>query len=153
MPRLLAVLLTGAALLWGAVLISLPLWSARFPVAGAVVYGGGALVCHQRTERTFHVGDQPLPVCARCTGLYVAGLLGALGGWIGTAREPRRVRVWLAAAAVPTVLTLLVEWSGAGNPGNAGRALAALPLGGFAGWLFVRMLRQESGASTCATIG
>jgi uncharacterized membrane protein len=153
MSRLFAVLLTGAALLWWAVLLSLPVWSARFPVAGALVYGGGALVCHQQPARTFHVGDQPLPVCARCTGLYVAGFLGAVGGWIGVAREPRRVRVGLALAALPTAVTLLVEWSGLGNPGNAVRAAAALPLGGYAGWLFVRLLRGESRASTCATIG
>lgn len=153
MPRLLAVVLTGAAVMWMVVLLSLPLWSARLPIASAVVYGGGSFVCHQRPARTFHMAGQPLAVCARCTGLYLAGMLGAVGGWIGLAGEPRRVRVWLGMAALPTAATVIIEWSGLADPGNTGRALAALPLGAFAGWLFVRMLRAEARASTCATIG
>ena len=35
-------------------------------------------VCHQRPERSFHVAGVQLPVCARCTGLYVSGAAGAL---------------------------------------------------------------------------
>jgi hypothetical protein len=58
----------------------------------------------------------------------------------------------LLLAAVPTVATLAIEWIGVADPGNAGRALAALPLGAAAGWLFVRMLRLEAQPTTCAII-
>jgi hypothetical protein len=55
-------------------------------------------------------------------------------------------------AALPTAITLAIEWSGAANPGNVLRAIAALPLGAVAGWLFVRMLRVEEQPGTCVII-
>jgi hypothetical protein len=53
---------------------------------------------------------------------------------------------------MPTALTLGLEWLGLAGVSNQARALAALPLGGAAGWLFVRMLRAESSPTTCAMI-
>ena len=38
--------------------------------AALTVYAVGALVCHQRIERSFRLWGVPLPVCARCLGLY-----------------------------------------------------------------------------------
>jgi uncharacterized membrane protein len=32
--------------------------------------------CHQRAERSLHVGGRPLASCARCSGLHAAGLAG-----------------------------------------------------------------------------
>jgi hypothetical protein len=76
--------------------------------------------------------------------LYLSGAIGAVAGWFGLARLPRRrIRTILLASALPTVATVVLEMGGTMDPGNAGRALAGLPLGGAAGWLFVRMLREE----------
>jgi uncharacterized membrane protein len=36
----------------------------------------GYAVCHQIEARTFHIGDRPFPLCARCTGLFVGAMLG-----------------------------------------------------------------------------
>jgi uncharacterized membrane protein len=154
MERLLAVALTVGALLWTSVLLVVPVLSARHaaPVFVAMVHSAGGLVCHQRPERSFHVEGAPLPVCARCIGLYVSGTLGAVAAWIGFARSPRRARMLLAIAALPTAISFVVEVAGVGLPSNAVRAIAALPLGGAAGWLFVRMLRAESAETTCAMI-
>jgi uncharacterized membrane protein len=152
MPRFLAGILTGAAVLWVSALLFVPLRTESLPTLKAIVYGAGALVCHQRPERSFHVHASQLPVCARCTGLYLAGALGALAGWLGVATPRRGSRAFLFAAAIPTLITLAVEWSRLGAPGNVVRAMAALPLGGVTGWLFVRMLRCEASPSTCATI-
>jgi hypothetical protein len=45
----------------------------------AAVYTLGGIICHQRPERTFHLGSIPLPVCARCTGIYAgAAIAGAI---------------------------------------------------------------------------
>lgn len=35
----------------------------------------GYAVCHRIDLRSFHLGDRPLPLCARCTGMYLGGLL------------------------------------------------------------------------------
>ena len=72
--------------------------------------------------------------------------------WLGRARVPRHTRAVLIAAAVPTAATFAIERIGLLDPGNVVRAAAALPLGGTAGWLFVRLLRAEEPPSTCVII-
>ncbi len=39
----------------------------------------GYAVCHQIPARSFHLGGERLPLCARCTGIYLAALFGMLG--------------------------------------------------------------------------
>lgn len=39
----------------------------------------GYAVCHRIDARSFHLGDRPLPLCSRCTGMY----LGAAASLIG----------------------------------------------------------------------
>jgi len=38
----------------------------------------GYSVCHQIDTRSFHFGDQKMPLCARCTGLFLGALLGVV---------------------------------------------------------------------------
>jgi uncharacterized membrane protein len=145
MQRLLAVLLTVAAVLWAAAVLFVParVRHAGSPVLIATIYTAGGLVCHQRPDRSFHVNGTRLPVCARCTGLYLSGALGAVVGWFGLSAIPRRARALLIAAVLPTAATVAAEWAGLAAPGNLTRAIAALPLGAAAGWVFVRLLRAE----------
>jgi uncharacterized membrane protein len=149
--RWLAAVLTGGALLWSLTLFVAPAalvsGNPRAAAAAALVYEGAGLVCHQRSERSFHLGGIQQPVCARCTGLYLAGAAGALAAWAGARRRPappRRVRVALALASLPTALTFAVEFIGIAHPSSAVRAVCAIPLGAAVGWVFVRSLRAEA---------
>lgn len=148
MQKPLALALTVGACLWTVVLVVTPYAAAsrnHFLVAAAAfVYQGAGLICHQRPERSFHLAGVQVPVCGRCLGLYVSGALGALAAWTAAARVPRRVRLALIVAAVPTALTFALELAGLAQPGNWGRALSALPLGAAAGWTFVVSLRAEA---------
>jgi uncharacterized membrane protein len=36
----------------------------------------GYAICHRIAERSFHTHDRPLPLCARCTGIYLGVLTG-----------------------------------------------------------------------------
>jgi uncharacterized membrane protein len=36
----------------------------------------GYSVCHRIDLRSFHLGDRPLPLCARCTGMFLGAVLG-----------------------------------------------------------------------------
>jgi uncharacterized membrane protein len=36
----------------------------------------GYAICHRIDLRSFHIGDRPLPLCARCTGIYAGLVLG-----------------------------------------------------------------------------
>lgn len=116
-------------------------------VLAAMVYRGAGLICHQRPERSFHLAGVQLPVCARCTGLYMSGAVAALaacGGWRRRVAAPRATRIAFAMAAVPTALTIAVELAGLAHPSNDVRAMSAIPLGAAAGWIFVRSLRAEA---------
>ena len=149
--RGLAAALTAGALLWAATLFLAPFALQRgrgVSMASALIYQGASLICHQRPERSFHLAGIQLPVCARCTGLYLSGAAGALAAWSGWRRRvamPRATRTVLALAALPTALTFAVELAGLAYPSNTARALSALPLGAAAGWIFVRSLRAEAG--------
>jgi uncharacterized membrane protein len=144
----LALALTVGACLWTVVLVATPYAAASrnhvLVAAAAFVYQGAGLICHQRPERSFHLAGVQVPVCGRCLGLYVSGALGALAAWIAAARVPRRARLALGVAAIPTAATLGLELAGLAQPGNWGRALSALPLGGAAAWIFVVSLRAEA---------
>ncbi len=61
----------------------------------------GYAICHQIPARTFHVNGTPLPLCARCTGIY----LGALMGFVGMTLLGRRRSVELPPTFV--LLTLV----------------------------------------------
>lgn len=130
----------------------------------AAVYGMGSLVCHQLPTRSFHVGGVVLPVCARCTGIYVgaavtsiavtitsgrdfaAPLTRSLGRSASTARleanvpyQTRAIRAGLALAIMPTLATLVYEWTAGEFPSNAIRAAAGVPLGAVVAWIVCRV--------------
>ena len=46
------------------------------------IFAVGSVICHQRPDRSFFVDGHQLPVCARCTGLYLSSGAG-LAAWIG----------------------------------------------------------------------
>ncbi len=147
---MLAGILTLGAVFWTALIVVAPrALAADTPGvnrAAAFVYQSSGLICHQRTERSFHLSGVQLPVCARCSGLYVSGALGALVAWFA-ARRPRatrRTRALLMWAALPTALTVALEFVGVLQTSNLFRALSALPLGASAGWVFIQSLRAEA---------
>jgi uncharacterized membrane protein len=110
----------------------------------AAVYAAGSNVCHQRPERAFHIAGHKMPVCARCTGLYVSAAAGfSIALILAAPMTARRARLVLLIAAVPTALTWGLEYAGVMAFGNVARALAAVPLGCAAGWLIVTQCRIE----------
>ncbi|NUR56806.1 MAG: DUF2085 domain-containing protein [Acidobacteria bacterium] len=119
----------------------------RVPIlsrAAACVYAAGGFVCHQRPERSFHLHGRPLAVCARCAGLYASALAGGIVALlVGVPLvSARRARLWLALAAVPTVVTVGIELAGVAHPSNTMRMISALPLGAIAAWLVVGELSR-----------
>jgi len=142
--------LTIGALAWSATLFVAPFGltsdNPRVVTAAAAVYSSAGLICHQRAERSFHLAGVQQPVCARCTGLYVSGAVGSLTAWILWRRPhaPRRTRRVLVLAAVPTALTVGLEFAGLVYPSNTVRAMCALPLGGAGAWVFIQSLRAEA---------
>jgi uncharacterized membrane protein len=115
---------------WLALIVAAPVLPV--PIAGTI-YAIGSVICHQRPERSFHLFALQLPVCARCTGIYAGAAMGtsgaALSARIRAYAASAPARAILFAGAVPTSLTLALEWSGLWSGSNAARAAASLPLG------------------------
>jgi uncharacterized membrane protein len=110
----------------------------------AMVYQGGAVVCHQRPERSFTMFGRSMPVCARCTGLYASALGGAvLALLFAMPMAAGRARWILGLALAPTLASVILERAGLAAPSNGARAIAAIPAGIAAAWLVVGLLRGE----------
>jgi uncharacterized membrane protein len=104
-----------------------------------LVWYAAGLVCHQAADRSFYSDGIQWFVCARCSGLYLSAIAGALTGLAMHRKTTRRLDlVMLVAAAIPTATTFVVEKAGIAPIGNAGRFVAALPLGAVLAWLLVR---------------
>ena len=117
----------------------------------AAMFAIGAVICHQRPERSFFADGHQLPVCARCTGLYLSGAIALLGWWtVKAARQWRPMPVspkfalrLVALAAVPTLLSFaagaLTVWDGS----NVVRAMLAVPLGASAGAIVAAVTTKD----------
>lgn len=107
--------------------LAMPLWEAWG--LGDTVRAAFAPYCHQRFDRSFELAGAVLPLCARCTGLWVGALLGALV--LPRLREPRqvpalRLLVW---AALPMAADLAAEQVFGAGPHAVARTLTGLCLG------------------------
>ena len=120
-------MLAVAGFVWVALLLAAPVLAAPL---GAALYGIGAAICHQLPERSFHLAGSQLPVCARCIGIYLGAAAGLTWG-----RTWPRARV--AAAAIPTAATVLLEAVGIWHPSNVTRMFAGVPLGAAAAALLI----------------
>jgi uncharacterized membrane protein len=148
-----------AAVLWAVLIVSAPLTDSLpagagvARLAGAATYWTGATVCHQRPERSFHTHGIQWPVCARCSGLYLSAALGIVVTWLhGRSRRRFAFEAWrmvLAAAAVPTAATVVLEWWDPRWVSCLARALAAVPLGAAVGVLLAASLSFRGRLGGC----
>lgn len=137
-------LLLWASIAWTTAVILAPLM--HLPA----IYAAASAVCHQLPQRSFHLADAPIAVCARCLGLYIGGIAGLLaGGRFGPVAHARprlatpAARAVVAAGALPTAITLIVEWLWAWPVGNTIRFGAALPLGAAAAFVIANALERD----------
>lgn len=122
-----------------ALIASRPAPGAAEYVSGAMIYAIGSVVCHQLPNRSFHLWGRQLPVCARCLGIYAGAAVMAMASFIRL--KPWRLQrapVWFVAlAGLPTIATLVFEWTTGIMPSNSIRAAAGFVLGGTVAVLIV----------------
>jgi uncharacterized membrane protein len=103
----------GAAfvmLMWVGMIVLAPLAEAHgYHALAATIYKAFDPLCHQISERSFHLEGHAFAVCARCTGIYAGFAAGII--FYPLARSLKRTdtpsRWWLFVAAVP----ISVDWS------------------------------------------
>ncbi len=63
--------------------------------------------CHGRLDRTLVLAGQHLPICSRCTGIYLG--LGLAAAIARPRLEARGRRIWIVAAAVAMVSDVVLQ--------------------------------------------
>lgn len=102
------------------------------------------LLCHGIPGRCFALFGVPMPVCARCTGIYL-GMTAGLAGLAMLRRvSERTARIFAAGAAVPMLIDGLTQLTGLRESNNALRLAtgftAALV---FVIWVLIAVERAE----------
>lgn len=116
-------------------------WVAALVLAPSVLMPAGAVICHQRPERSFFLNGRQLPVCGRCTGLYAGAAFAVPVALVAaSAIASNRARRIALVASLPTVITWTLEFAGLAHFSNASRFAAALPLGFVGAWLVLSVL-------------
>jgi uncharacterized membrane protein len=117
----------------------------------ATIYMIGGAICHQRPDRSLFWDGHQLPVCARCTGLYVSGAVGLMAwaglkaarAWRPITINPRLALRAIVIAAVPTAVSVASGAAGVWDGANITRALFAVPLGACAGAIVAAVFTKD----------
>jgi len=147
----------AASVAWAVILALAPYVASRPHASPAgtafvvAVYGIGSLICHQRPERSYRLWTAQMPVCARCAGIYFGAALAALAAVAQLKRRPTYAavvrhrfsgantpRATLIIAALPTLLTLVYEWTTGQMPAHWIRAGAGALIGVAVAWLVIQ---------------
>jgi uncharacterized membrane protein len=95
--------------LWDIVIVGAPLLrQAGLVSVSAPVYTFFSFLCHQISDRSFHIDGEPLAVCSRCFGVYF-GLCAGVGVyplWRSIDDITPLPRFWLFASLLP----MAVDW-------------------------------------------
>lgn len=102
-----------------------------------VLYRAYGVQCHQAVARSIALHGVPLPVCARCFGIYLGLGAGALLGWPRLGE--RALIVWVFAALLVTLFDVASEALGF-RPALAALRVAVGMLLGYAVGIGVRRL-------------
>lgn len=108
------------------------------------------LICHGMAGRCLELWGVPMPVCARCVGVY-AGLLAGLAAFAAVPRLGERVARWLAMVAVtPLAVDGLTQLAGLRESTNALRIATGLAAG-FAFGLWILAAVERGGESALSS--
>jgi uncharacterized membrane protein len=99
----------------------------------------GSWWCHQLPARSPHAWGVQLPLCWRCTGILVGGIV--LLGWLLWKKRVPPLRVSVALALLMPLDVLYAVVTG-GEGDNARRLLTGVLWGIFATSLFLRFVRR-----------
>lgn len=109
------------------------------------------IMCHGKVERSLTLFDVPMPICARCTGIYLGLLAGiALFRLIPLLRE-RVVRAVAMVAVVPLAIDGLTQLTGLRESTNELRIATGVIAGlAFGLWVLSAVERRDDALFTAS---
>ena len=106
------------------------------------------IMCHGRPERCLELFATPMPLCARCVGIYGGMLLGILAFWAVPLLRVRVMRAFAFAAAVPLALDGLTQLTGLRESTNGLRIATGVIAGmAFGLWILSAVERRPEESS------
>jgi uncharacterized membrane protein len=102
------------------------------------------MLCHGIERRCLTMFDVPMPICARCTGIYLGLFAGVIVFFFLPIVEERLMRMTMYAAAMPMAIDGLTQALGLRESTNALRlATGFVAAVAFGMWALVAIERQE----------
>lgn len=112
----------------------------RFPIN--YIYKIGDYICHQHTERTFILNENPMPICARCYGVFLGIALGLLL-MIYVKFEPSlRLIFYMCVALIPITVDGIGQMYGNWESINAIRLITGA-IAGFASGVAIGVIYYD----------
>lgn len=106
------------------------------------------LMCHGKVERCLTLFGAPMPVCARCVGIYGGMLLGILAFWAVPLLREKVMRNVAIAATVPLALDGLTQLTGLRESTNELRVATGVIAGlAFGLWILSAVERRKEVSS------
>lgn len=121
-----------AAAAWLGLIVAAPvLKENNFAAQASWIYTVFSYLCHQIGERSFHLHDAPLAVCARCLGVYFGLAFGVFVYPIFRSLNDLQPlpRILLLLSPIPTGIDFLVGYFGIWENTHLSRFLTATVLG------------------------
>lgn len=107
------------------------------------------LLCHGRVERCFELFGAPMPICARCTGIYLGMLAGLFAFPLIPVLRERVMRMVAFVAILPLGLDGLTQLFGLRESVNPLRVATGLIAGmAFGLWILSAVERREDALFT-----
>jgi len=133
------IMLAGAWGIFCTMILATPILLAySWREAASVLYLSFSSICHQIPDRSFLVLGYSLPVCHRCSGIYLGLFLGSLIENRFVHRSPRARRVWILAACIPMLFDVVLSYSGLWLGTGLTRFFTGLCFGSLISTLLVR---------------
>lgn len=100
----------GSVILWLCLIVAAPVAKANgLAYLSSPIYSFFGFLCHQFSDRSFHVEGEPFAVCSRCFGVYAGLLIGFVSYpfWRRIETVDPLPRVWLFLSIIP----ITIDWA------------------------------------------
>jgi uncharacterized membrane protein len=107
------------------------------------------LMCHGRPERCLELFGAPMPICARCTGIYLGLMAGLAAFWLVRSLSEKALRIATFIALTPLAIDGLTQLSGLRESTNELRIATGLVAGlAFGLWILAVVEQRDEAAAT-----